>query len=185
MTMIKILGLVILALVLFSGTLVGMVALTGNLNKAGLDRVMGKDELPVETPAVEEDEVAVLARGLKERETALNKRKAILDEREQRIEQRRLELVTLLEDATEIQNTIDESLEATDADHEERLMDVASSLATMKAANAAAILDGWPSSAEVATILRKVEEKKRGKMLDAMDLKRATEVLRIIQERKF
>lgn len=181
--MIKIIGLIALALVCFVGTLAGIIAATGNLKMESLDRIRGTDKTPKEEVVVA-DPVSIWAKGLKDKEKELTAKEGTLNELELRIEQRRQELVTLKDELTNLQKVIDESLETSDADHEKRLTDVATSLAQMKAANAAKILDSWPSAEEVAAILRKIKDKDRGKILDSMNAKRATEILRIIQERK-
>ena len=44
--MIKIIGILALAFVVFISTLAGLIASTGNLNKEGLERLVKKEETP-------------------------------------------------------------------------------------------------------------------------------------------
>jgi len=182
--MMRIIGLIVLALTAFALTLVAALALSGNLNKEKLQQAFQKDTENV-IPEEEPDPVAPWAQALKEKEEALNKREAELKEREAQLERERQGLIELKSELTAIQSRIDESLQATDTEQQAKRQEVADSLSKMKPANAAKILDDWVPD-EAAEVLRLIQEKDRGKILDSLVLvnaSKAAEILRIIQEK--
>lgn len=173
----------VVILAVFVGTIVGAMALTGNLTKERLERVV---KGPPPPPPKEEtpDDVGPWARALRDRETELDKREADLAEREKRVTQMLADLDELRTQVQDIQKQIRASLDAEDEDRGKRLDDIAKSLGQMKPANAAKTLDDWPVS-DAADILRRVSERDRGKILDGMDPSKAAAILRALQEPKY
>jgi flagellar motility protein MotE (MotC chaperone) len=181
--MMKILVYILVPAISFVATLAACLALTGNLNPEALKRLIAPQ--PAEEPAVEQPqgEVEALVQTLQRREEDLNKREAQIREQEERAKKERADLEALRTELQTIQKQIGDALKGEDADQQERVMDVATSLAKMKPISAAGILSAWTPE-ETAKVLRQVKDKERGKILDAMPPEKAAAVLTALQSPK-
>jgi flagellar motility protein MotE (MotC chaperone) len=179
--MLRLILFLVLALLAFVGALAAMLALTGNLNQESLSRIINREEALPPEPVQQEDSLGVLAAQLKAKEAELAAREEELDEQEKQIETRLQELQALQrqieETSLQLQGVIDE----TDEEREQRMTTVATTVSAMKPDKAALALQGLPDD-EVADILRKVKDKDRGKIVDAMDAERASRVLQELQQ---
>lgn len=177
----KALGLFALALIAFVATIVAALAATGNLNKESLMRLSGKEEVVAEAPAESKDDLSPLLKALKEREEALNKREEDLKRKEDLVAIQQKDLDNLKAELDETLEQVKASLQEADASRDERLTEVAKSFEAMKAENAAAALESWPTE-DAADILQRVKEKGRGKILDKMEPAKAAMILKTIQD---
>lgn len=181
--MAKVVGFVGLALLAFVLAIVGSMAASGNLNRETLNRLIGR-ETATRTLVVEEDVIGPVAQKLKEERENLNKKAADVEEREGQLNLREQALDETLKEIRRLQEQIAGDLDTMDAERAQSLEDVAKSLSKMTPGNAASSLESWPTE-EAAEILRLIKERNRGKILDAMDQKRASLLLQTMAERKY
>jgi flagellar motility protein MotE (MotC chaperone) len=173
----------VLALLSFAGSMVLALALTGNLNKEALDRLMQKEpEMSVPAPSPT-DTIGPLTQQIKKKEEQLKQREQELSERESQLNQREAGLKQLQTQLEGIQKEISGTLESAEAERNLRVQTVALTLAQMKPDKAAKSLESMPVE-DVAAILAQVKDKDRGKIVEAMDPQTATKVLRALQESK-
>lgn len=183
--MAKILVALLLALLAFVGTLLGALAATGNLSKEGFDKILNRGEPePAAAGAASQEQLDPLLKAIEERETRLKEKAEALEKRAEQLDIRERDLEELREELQRVYTQFTESLDQADATHEERLRDVAKSLAGMSPENAAQVLQEWPPS-EAARILRDVDEGDRGDILDEMEADKAALILRALQERAY
>jgi len=182
----KIVAYIAVALVLFCGTLVALLALTGNLNKESIERlVKGPPEAAAAAQAKEDS--GALARALRERQAAITAREKDLDAREKRLEQLEADIETERANVEQLLAQIQDALDTAEGERGKRKDEVASSLAEMDAAGAAKILESWPDTGEAAEILLLIKAKDRGKILDEIATNSPTlaaELLREVQQPK-
>lgn len=174
----------IIGLLSFLGTLLGVLALTGNLSSEALQRVSSKPEpAAAATPATSQDPVGPLAQALKAKEEDLKKRELALKEREGILDQREKDLNKLRTDLEGIRTEVSAAMDAKEEERQMQLQTVAETLEAMRPENAAASLQGMPEK-DVADILKLVQTKNRGKIMDAMkgDSGYAAGVLKALQE---
>jgi flagellar motility protein MotE (MotC chaperone) len=177
--MIKAIGLFVLAVLAFAGTLAATLAATGNLSQEALERlVKGETPQAVVAPV---DEAGPVLQALKEREQTLARREADISRKEEILRIQESDLEAMKSEVEETLAQIKTSLESVDEKRDEQLTQVADSFAAMKASNAAEALQNWPAQ-DAADILRRVKEKDRGKILDEMEPTKASMILRSIQE---
>jgi flagellar motility protein MotE (MotC chaperone) len=181
--MIKFFGLILLAALVFVGTLAGALAATGNLSQEAIERLV-KGPAESEAAPAPIDEAGPVLQALKKREEGLKQREAEVARNEelQRIQQSDLD--GMKSEISEMLSQIKTSLETVDEKRDEQLTEVANSFAAMKARNAAEALEAWPAE-DAADILRRVDEKDRGKILDEMEPTKASMILRNIQQPAF
>ena len=158
-----------IALISFCISLGAALALTGNLSGDKLGQLVGLSE-PESVAAAEavQDPVGPLAQELKRKEQELQERSRSLEEREKQLDQRERELEQLRQNLETLQAEINTALDEDEQERETRLMTVAATVAAMDPENAAHSLGSMPE-VDVAEILRLVDEKDRGKILDAME----------------
>lgn len=178
----KMVAYVLIALLSFAGTLVGVMAATGKLNKEALDRIKQGPAKPA-APAAREDDLGPVAHALAAREAELAKQEEALKTREQRVAQMEAGLEQLRTEVTEIQNQVKEALASEDTDRAQRLQDVATRIGKMKATNAAKVIENLPVD-EAAAVMRLVKDKECAKILDSLKADKAAELLRALQEKK-
>jgi len=175
----KVLLYVVLAVIAFAVAVVGATALTGNLSAENLKRLFAKEAPP--QPPSGLGRVDAFMQHLKDRETELDRREEDIEEGEQRLAKRQADLETLRSELLAIQTQIQDSLNTADAEHQERLAEVAQNLSKMKATNAVEVLKNW-SKDDVVEILRLISDRQRVKILDAMEPGEATLLLQALQE---
>ncbi|MCX5771197.1 MAG: hypothetical protein NTZ09_13140 [Candidatus Hydrogenedentes bacterium] len=171
----------LLALIVFAAALLVPVALTGNLNQQGFDKIFKKGEAapPVAAPAP--DPATPLLRAIKQQRDELGKREAKVREDEQRLQTMQSDLEQLRDELQGILEQIQAKLTEEDTDQQQRLAEVAQSLSKMKPRNAADTLKTF-SATEAAGVLRLVKDRDRTKILDSMDQDQAALILKTIQE---
>ncbi len=173
----------LLGLLSFAGALAGALALTGNLNGEALQRLLGSPAAEaVNNASAENQDVDMLVRQLREKETALARKEQELKERESQLLLREESLKTLRDEVEQMQSRVQGAMEEADAERKVRIESVALTLTEMRPNKAAERLDGMPPE-EVAEILALIEAKDRGKIIEAMDAETATRVLRQLQEK--
>lgn len=171
-----------LALLAFAGSLAGVLAATGNLNREALDKVMGKvppEELAAEA-AQEPDDLDPIARALKEREQSLDLRENDLREREDRVKTLEEDLRQVREELAQLLQQYEASLEQIDAAKEQARQDVAKLLEKMKPDQAADILAAKEPE-EAVELLRLIPEKNRAKVIDKLDPEKASAIIDAMQ----
>jgi len=183
----KIILYAMVALISFIASLAAALALTGNLSKETLDRMMGK-ESAVTTPSAvapppQSDSVGPLVQQLKKKEESLKKREQELNEQATQLDQRQQELERMRTDLEGMQKQIQTAVQDADKERDGRLQAIAITISEMKPDKAAERLKGM-SAQDVAEILGFVKPKDRGKIVEAMEADMATRVLRALQERK-
>jgi len=179
----KIIAIAALSIAAFALGIVGPMALTGNLNKDTLDKLMGKESM---LPEVEEvDDSGPLLAELKRERERLIAWEAELKNRDGLLVLREQEVFSSLDELEEIQKEVNATLDELDSKQEEGIKNVATSLSSMKPAEAAEDLESMTPE-DAARLLPQIEDRKRGKILDAMEdqQKRALN-LQIMQERKY
>lgn len=177
----KIVLILVLAIAVFAGTLVGALAFTGNLSKEGMRRLTGQSRPPAAAPAPVDDLDAV-ALEFRRREEKLREleAKAQADADRARLAERDLD-----ELRTEMRNLLDEmktSLDEADTQREARLQEVADLLSGMDPQRAVQILSDYAPE-EVIEIMKKFKrDRERTELLDAMEPSRAAAILRALKQ---
>lgn len=178
-----IIGIVVLGSLAFMLTLIGALFFTGNLNKEGIDTILGTGKTPPETVA--EQDLDPLLAMLAKREDEVKTRAQELNQQEERLKLRERDLEESLKSLAQTLTQVTEQLDSADQDYEVRLQEVATSLGGMKPQNAAEVLKEWPPT-DAARVLSYVDERKRGKILDEVTPPdRAALILRALQERGY
>lgn len=174
--MMKLIAYIVVPLIAFVGTVAACLAVTGNLSKEGIEKILSRAPVAEETPAPAVQEADPYLRALQQREEELKKREAKVQEDDARIKKSQADLDQLRTDIEGIQKQIGAALKVEDAEQQTRLSDVALSLAKMKPTNAAKTLESWDAQ-EAAKVLQAVKDKQRGKILDAMTPEKAAAIL--------
>jgi len=171
----------LLALLVFAAALLVPVALSGNLNQQGFEKIFKKEEAapPVAAPAP--DPATPLLRAIKQQRENLDKREAKVREDEQRLQTMQADLDQLRDELQDILEQIQAKLSEEDTAQQQRLTEVALTLSKMKPRNAAETLKTF-SAAEAAGVLRLVKDRERTKILDSMDQDQAALILKTLQE---
>lgn len=165
-------------LLVFAGTVAGMLAATGNLNKGTVDKILKRDASQT-APVEEADPLDPLLAQVKEQLKDLEDRDKALDDREAKLQLREKNVSDLFDKTNDTFKQLQEAADTEDAARAARMKDAATTLAEMKAENAATVLSEYPDIQEAAEILRMIKEKDRGKILDAIkDTKQASLLLR-------
>ena len=181
--MIKIIGAIVLAGVAFVGAVIASAAASGKLNQESLDYLLGRAE-PVEEAPAPEDPIGPNATKMKEDRRLLDERTEELDVREAQLDQRERDLQETVTTMEELQSQLETALEELDAERAIRVKETAEAISAMKAAGAAASLANQPPE-DAAEILRLIEPRKQGKILDAMDDRIRNLIFSIMIERKY
>jgi flagellar motility protein MotE (MotC chaperone) len=178
----KILFFLLLALLSFALTVAGMLAYTGNLNKEGLDKILGRTEPAIASePELEPDELSETTRALQEREEALATREQNLERQQQRLTETQDQMEELRGTLEDLIAQLTQTADTMDANEMTRLQEVAKSLGSMKEDQAAMVLEEWPAE-QGAQLLQLIEERTRGKILDKMNERKAAEFLSAMAE---
>ncbi len=166
----KLVAFVLVMILAFAGTLAMVLALTGNLNAEGFDRIVKGPPPPPENPDEAPDGLLDIASALNERERNLEEEKKAVQ-----LERKQLEMLQRqnAELRAELQQVVDQlklTLDTADADQQARVQAAADTLAAMDPKKAAPALSEW-SPQQVASILLLMDEDVRGSILNAMDSK--------------
>lgn len=168
-------------------TLVGSLAVTGNLSQEKLRGLWDKEamaENQAKTRAEAEANAPALntlAQQLKQREKDLDARKTALDDREKQLNQREADLAKTRSDLEAMQASINESYGVAAEDKKAQMKTIGITLENMEAQGAAKSLESMPTD-EAAQILLNVKDKKRGEILDAMSAETAARILKEIRD---
>lgn len=173
----------------FTLSLIGTMAATGNLNQDAVNRLMGKE---VEQPAPaagaahgaaggEADAADPITRQLQKQRAELEAKEKELKEYEAQLNQRASELDALYNQVQTAKAEFEAAVGEAEKKHAEEIETVANTVAAMKPTNAAERLASMPVP-DVVEVLRKVKDKNRGKIVEAMEPEAAAEVLRKMQE---
>lgn len=181
----KYVAMLLLALFFFAGTLAGALALTGNLNGEGMQRIMGNAPEVAEATETKEDPLGPLARQLKNKEDELKKQEERLKQRESQLNTREQSLQELSDKLDALRMELNTNIDEAEMARQQEIETVATTLTEMKADKAAEALSNFPVE-EQADILRKIEKSKdRGKILEAMRPEDATRALQAMQDSPF
>jgi len=184
----KYVAIPVVLILAFAGTLAIILALTGNLNAEGFDRIVNGPPPPPENPGEAPD-------GLLDVAGALNERAMKLDEEKKALQQERKQLEMLQrqngELRTELQQLVTQvalMLDTADEDQQARIQAAADTIAAMDAKKAAPALSGWPPE-QIAAILLLIDEDVRGSILNVMDTgdgpSKAGIILDVLQQSKY
>lgn len=162
--------------------LTAALALSGNLNRDAMQKLMGA-QTPTENQAGadQHQDVDTLVRLLREKETALERRERELNERETQLLAREESLQRMRAEVETMQGRIQDAFADEAKERETRLETVAVTLTQMRPNRAAERLEGMPPE-DIADILKLLEPRDRGKIIEALEPELATRVLRRIQE---
>ncbi len=184
----KLVALVLVMILAFAGTLAIVLAITGNLNAEGINRIVSGPPPPPENPEDAPD-------GLLDVAAALNERAMKLDEEQKALQQERSQLESLQRQnaqlRTELQQLVDQlllTLDTADEDQQARIQAAADTLAAMDPKKAAPALSEW-SPEQVASILLLMDEDVRGGILNVIDSgdgpSKAGIILEALQQSKY
>jgi len=172
----------LLALLSFGLTLAGMLAVTGNLNQEGLDKLLGRNQPDApEATAPEPDELSQTAKALREREDAIAARERELEQQQERLAETQTQMEELRSTLEDLIAQLTKTVDTIDAGEMTQLQEVANSLGSMKEDQAAMVLEEWAPE-KGARLLQLIDARKRGKILDKMDERKASEFLREMSE---
>jgi len=171
----KVLGFIGLGFITFVLTVLGAMALTGNLNRESIDRLLNRQEqeAPVKKQA---DDLDPFLRSLNKEREAVKKREERVRLAEDALDLRERQNQDLLAEIDEKLTQLQEAMTEADDEREQRLKDDAKSLAEMSEKKAAETLNELPIE-DATQILRYMKEKPRGKILDEMEPRKAALLL--------
>lgn len=175
----------------FTLSMVGLLAATGNLNQQTLDRVMGKEQPPHLPGAAAAGghaagsggggDIDPIARQMqKQRETLAAKEKELKDY-EAQLNQRSAELDALYQQVQAAKAEFESAVGEAEKQRQLEIETVANTVSNMKPKAAAERMANMPVP-DVVEVLRKVKDKDRGRIVESMEPEMATEVLRKMQE---
>ena len=178
----KLIATLVMVIAAFMVAVVVPMAVTGKLNKESIDKILGR-EAQLETD--EPDPANALLQSLDTERDRLKEWEADLAKREELLTLREQELSSTLDEVTQMQASITAAMDDMDSDQQDRMMEVATTLGSMKPDNAAADLESMTPE-QAARLLPMIDERSRGKILDAMnDLQHRSLILQIMQESKY
>lgn len=178
----KIVAILLAALVVFVGSLAGLLAATGNLNAEALGRLAGQPPagtaaLPEKVPSTDE-----LAEENRARMNALQERERTLDEREKQITQREKDLETLRTQLETMKTQIEGAMKSADEERASQMETIANTIVAMKPAEAAERLEKFPVEDQAEIVKRITKVKDRAKLLEAMKPETAARVMTFLQQ---
>jgi len=181
--MIKYILLSVVMVLLYCGTMAGLLFFTGNLDPDKLRNAFGAGDVGLEEvqPEAVEDNIDSIARQQQAREEALRRREETLNEREQRLELARQDLREMQTNIENLLQQFNESLDELDADREQRLQAVADSIGSMEEEEAAKTLENLDEDVQVA-VLSLISDRARGEILSNMEPQNAARLLTRFQQ---
>lgn len=184
----KIVAIVLAAVIAFAGTLALILALTGNLNAEGFNRIVHGPPPPPERPEDQPDGLLEIAAALNEREMKLEEEKKALQQERKQLEMLQRQNGELRAELEQLVAQLTDMLDTADADQQERIQAAAATLAAMDSEKAASALKEWTPE-QVAKILLLMDEEVRGEILNEMDTgdgpSKAGIVLDVLQQSKY
>ncbi|MFP6582273.1 MAG: hypothetical protein VCD00_06925 [Candidatus Hydrogenedentota bacterium] len=178
----KIIATLVALVAVFMLAVVVPMAVSGYLNKASIDTLLGRE------PSLEADEpdpATALVQSLNEERDRLRAVEADLQKREELLTLRESDLSATLAEVKAIQEAVSANMDTLDAQQEAGIAEVAKTLSSMKADNAAVELESMTPE-QAARLLPLISERSKGKILDAMsDLQHRSLILQILQESKY
>ena len=179
----KFILLSLVGLLSFAGAIVGMLALSGNLNGEALQKLRGKEAEGTAVAGAEAappDMLSELAKEVKARADELDTREAKLLQQEAQLRQREEELTKMRTELETIRLEIDSKYAQSDAARQQQLQTIGLTLAKMNAKKAAERLNGMEPE-EIADILNTMKDTNRGKILEELEKDLTIQVLRQMQ----
>ena len=177
----KLIATFTLVVLAFMAALIVPLALSGKLNKESIDTIMGKDSNAIQEPI---DPAGPLMQSLEEEQERLATKDAELTKRDELLTLREAEVSATLNEIKTIQAEITQAMDTLDEEKQTRLTNLAKTLGTMKADNAAKSLEEMTPE-QASLLLPMISEKNRGKILDSMDDEHRALVFQIMQESKY
>ena len=172
-------AIVLVFLISFLLSLVGMIFISGNWNPESLDRLLGKAESKIEDTG-RGDEFDPLVQKFAERERRLDEEEALAVKREERIRmveadlRRTAEHLELLIEQT---NLSEEEAEERRAERQDRIKETVTLFERLEPEQAAVMLKDFAAD-EQLEILRSMKERNRADIIGAMEPNDASTVLR-------
>jgi flagellar motility protein MotE (MotC chaperone) len=164
----KFVAIILVLFLAFGGTLAILLALTGNLNGEGLDRIVNGPPPPPEDPVDAPDGLLDVAGALNEREMKLDEEKKALQQERKQLEMLQRQNGELRTELQQLITQVELMLDTADEDQQARVQAAADTIAAMDEKKAAPALSEWPPE-QVAAILLLIDEDVRGGILDEMD----------------
>ncbi len=183
----RLLIIIALSILSFIGTLVGMLALTGNLSGDSFKKLTepAKTQQSVTVtqtqPVPQDDSITTLIEQIKKREENLKKREEELNKKEEEIKVKSQELEQMQTKVESIQKELSSKVEQSQQEKSVQMQTIATTISGMKPDKAAERLKTM-SPEEIAEILSYVKPKERGKIVEALDAQLATQVLQALQK---
>ena len=180
------------ALAMFAVGMVGILAATGNLNQDAIDRLMGKEVESDAHGAEGHGEEGAhgegaatnpdpITRQIQKQREDLATREAAVKAQEEQLNQRKSELDALYEQIQQAKSEFESTVSESEERRQVEIETVANTVSNMAPKKAAESLESMPIP-DVVQVLRKVKDKDRGKIVEAMKPELAAEVLRKMQE---
>ncbi len=172
----------------------GTLALTGNLSKEALGRLMHPEQATTPTVTKEEAKPALgavsaanfdaAAKGLKERSTEIERQELELKEKKQRVDLAQRDLDAVRADLKKSIDTIEKSMQTMDAQSAAALQEMATSVSQMKPDKARDTLLAMDKlePGKAVKILRLIKERDRVKILNALEAQEAARFLSALEE---
>lgn len=184
--MMKLLAIPVGIVIIYAGVLAGLLFSQGMLNQESIEQILQGAPPPetVTAPVAPAESVDALARQQRAREEALNRREEALREQEQRITMAQQDLAGLYNQLNTLLTDFNASLDSLDEDRDQRLTEVANSLARMEARRAAEAVANLDEAVQVE-VLGRITERARGEILTQMDPEVAARILSRFQEPRY
>ncbi len=182
----RLLIVVILSVVSFIGTLVGVLALTGNLSGESLQKLVApsstaSQKVSISRPSIQEDTIATLIEQIQKKEASLKQKEEEIKKKEEEIKLKSQELQQMQSKIESVQKELSSKLEIDKKEKAVQMQTIAVTLSGMKPDKAAERLKTM-SPDEIAEILSYVKPKERGKIVEALDAQLAAQVLQSLQK---
>ncbi len=181
----RILIIIILAIASFVLTLIGVLAITGNLSGESLNKLVAPasavQTATIPRPNIQEDSIATLIEQIKKKEDTLKQKEEELKKKEEELKVKSQELKQMQSKIESIQKELSSKLEGDNKEKAVRMQAIAVTLSGMKPDKAAERLKTMNPD-EIAEILSYVKPKERGKIVEALDAQLASQVLQALQK---
>ncbi|HOQ31217.1 MAG TPA: hypothetical protein PLA12_01770 [Candidatus Hydrogenedens sp.] len=177
--------IIILAVISFVGTLVGILAVTGNLSKESLQKLVSPSpatqKVTIPQSNVQEDTIATLIEQIQKKEASLKQKEEEIQKKEEEIKAKSQELQQMQSKIESIQKELSSKLGEDKKEKAVQMQAIAVTLSGMKPDKAAERLKTMNPD-EIAEILSYVKPKERGKIVEALDAQLAAQVLQALQK---
>ncbi len=182
----RLLLIIILSILSFIGTIVGMLAVTGNLSAEAMKKMLSPSsgvaqQSPISRPNIQEDTIATLIEQIQKKEALLKQKEEEIKKKEEELKLKAQELQQIQSNIEGIQKELSSKLEGDKKDRAVQMQTIAVTLSGMKPDKAAERLKTMNPD-EIAEILSYVKPKERGKIVEALDAQLAAQVLQALQK---